>query len=676
MEGGSIEPISKLTFDWRIQRKRNSAFSQKLIVHNFRDGIRGKHLSTLDASTRKLTDKDTSIHRKKMKLEFGNLSSRLQSELSYIESIAVNISDAQRIMTQQALRIFSVILLQKMYRMHRAKHTLKILKGRRFLSEWLFFRRYYKNILKQKIFKRKVAASMIISKVYNYCFRKKQRKKLMQKSIVLGFVSYVVYTGVCRASVRKQFIKRNTELFFMNNEVSRPERAYSSPSLNERPFSPQNYRPSTVQTNRQQSEDWKARLKDIQEETIRNQRQRVNSDENPSSLSLILSQFDSSRPVDLSQLQDQAFTERLRARTFSDIDDLKNSLIEGHSLPVPNENLVKEVRPSTSDVGIECNLLHSFHEHFLRDSNHQPILTSQGLNKLPARTPNSRTNTGHNSSGNTVNNGKKPVTGSPTTLARKHLPSVDRKQDKPSKTNKSTRLKDSPVVEPKPPSRHKQQPDKPPSAPRLPSRPSGSASSKRSGRLSATGSRGGRGRVLRSPPPPKNDLEVPSIDSSSFYTMPFTEMDSSFIFGGSTVEASVSVLTDAFPDSSVLETEDFLISKGAVSTFPLVSDILQHPNLSIDSNMITFETLKGCQSQDDVIEQESISTIITTNQTLPVMEDVKLGHSVSSTLLLESTSIVAPTAPAPDNKGNRSRPHSRGRVVVEQQYLQHQNSIS
>jgi hypothetical protein len=164
-------------------------------------------------------------------------------------------------------------------------------------------------------------------------------------------------------------------------------------------------------------------------------------------------------------------------------------------------------------------------------------------------------------------------------------------------------------------------------------------------------------------------------DPNSLYSMQFVDFDSSVVMEGS-VDASVSVLTDGFPDNStsltlsVIDTEDFLITRGvAPSTPPAPSHPIRLPDIGLAMEMDHPQS-QGISEEINTTNFMSQSSrfgnsALSIASTLPSIVDDS-EHTVVDNNSPSVKASVALTASRPKSRVAVTRPRSKGRKFKPQ----------
>lgn len=218
-------PKSALPGEMR-NRRINSQFSESLRLHTSREGIRGKYPSDIFSSTRIRQEMDLKIHLKKRKADVSKLANYLFSDVMYVQQLASTLAQEQHVMGLQALEIYASILIQSAYRCYKARFQLSRLKAGRFVCAWMYFRWFYRRLIRArrrirrcvrafmrlKNFsvraRRNVATRKIIRLIFLHVLNKRRKKKLIYLRIVFHCVSHCVFSGFVRAQARAVFIRQ------------------------------------------------------------------------------------------------------------------------------------------------------------------------------------------------------------------------------------------------------------------------------------------------------------------------------------------------------------------------------------------------------------------------------------------------------------------------------------
>lgn len=681
--------------------RRNSTFSAKIITHNYRGGIRGKTSTTIESSTRIFSGAADNLSHQTRKRAIKNLSSVLQAELSYVQNIATTILNEQHYMTQQALEIFCCLIIQKSVRAYLARCFLSKLKYMRFISQRMWFRlRYYR-----KVKVRQKARAMIARHLFYYCYNQRKKRKAMYKKISTGFVTCIIFTGLCRALTRIEYIQHQKKIFDENSCcASLQKRSKSSPAirsmeilLSPSPSTPyKTIRPSTSRLSAREPNEFGVVPKDI---TLRDSRSISNfsgskSIDSPTHLLNLLSKFDTSQPVDISLFQDQDYTERLRSRTFSDIDNLR--------FPFTAISLTFQ-EPSLSEDELFRNRLDSDVDAAVPETDFAADVKSDPNHGESSTKHNTATEDGSSPSPPPRQQHAPSQKGGKAHVARPHHQSSDasgnqrssarissdRSPENSQRRRKSvthnTAIKNDKAVsreKPHPPasapsSRQQRRQNlqsaslKQPSTPNAQPRPSSTSKDKR------LSSRNGA-RVLQSQPKAPVRSEVAVEDPNSLYSMQFVDFDSSVVMEGS-VEASVSVLTDGFPDIStsltlsIIDTEDFLITKGVAPSTPPAPSPIRLPDIGLAMEMVSPDHPHSQSISDEINLTKLLSqpsrfgnSALSITSTLPSIVDDS-EHTVididnNSPSVVKAS--VALTAPRPKSRGAVAPPRSKGRKLI------------
>jgi hypothetical protein len=668
-------------------QRRNSTFSSKIITHHYRRGIWGKDSTLIESSTRMSAAENKSLeHRKK---QIKNLSLLLQAELSHVQNIATTILNEQHFMTQQALEIFCCVIIQKAFRAYSARCFLKKLKLMRLISQRVCFRfRYYKKI---KI--RQNARRIIARQLFYYCYIQRKRRKAMYKNIASGLVTCITFTGVCRARIRIEYIRRQKQIFVDKSFESPHKRSKSSPVipsfeflLSPTPSPPsKTIRPLSSRSSVTKSKEFGVVAKELTFRNCRSISSHIGSKsvDSPTHLSNLLSKFDPSEPLQIGLLQDQEYTARLRSRTFSEIDDppfpfcgVSSSVRE---ISTPDEEIFRSKLSSDVDVAVpESNFACDVNSEQL--TKHQVKVTVDGSSRHAPSVKDTKPHTGRRQRlpeaadnqrlGTRINTGSKS-----SESAQKHK-SVSQHSNRSDKA--ASREKPHPP-ESAPSSKQQQRQSllhsgslKQPALPlNSAPRPSSTAKDKR------FSSRNGV-RILHSQPKPSVLPEASVEDNSSLYSMQFVDLDSGVVMEGP-VEAAVSVLTDGFLDAatslslSVVDTEDFLITRGvAPNTPPAPNDSIRLPDIqlamemvSLDRPQVLFEgfNYQSAHLSQSVRLENSVSSIFSTLPSIVDEAEQTVVDNNSQPPVAAKASV--PSVVRPKSRGAVARPRSKGRKLFQ-----------